>query len=88
MQDYLRERGLFAFLREYLERRSVAPHTLLLAFGVMVVSFSSSVYYSALFLSVPAAHRFKHACFRGKQQRPETSLMDQLRMLKIACARV
>lgn len=41
MQDYLRERGLFAFLREYLERRAVAPHTLLLAFGVMVVSPAS-----------------------------------------------
>ncbi|GAA5992814.1 hypothetical protein JCM10908_001352 [Rhodotorula pacifica] len=56
MQHFLKERGLFAFLKEYLEHKAVAPHTLLLAFGVMV--------------------------------RPDTPLTDQLRMLKIACARV
>ncbi|GJN90067.1 hypothetical protein Rhopal_003065-T1 [Rhodotorula paludigena] len=36
MQEYLRERGLFAFMNEYLDRRSIPPSTLLLAFGVMV----------------------------------------------------
>ncbi|GAA5824513.1 hypothetical protein JCM3770_000106 [Rhodotorula araucariae] len=56
MHHFLKERGLFAFLKEYLERRSIAPSTLLLAFGVMV--------------------------------RPDASLADQLRMLKVACSRV
>lgn len=37
MHEFLKERGLFAFLKEYLERRSVPPSTLLLAFGVMIV---------------------------------------------------
>ncbi|BGP09149.1 NAD-dependent histone deacetylase sirtuin-1 [Rhodotorula toruloides] len=36
MHEFLKERGLFAFLKEYLERRSVPPSTLLLAFGVMI----------------------------------------------------
>ncbi|BGP41156.1 NAD-dependent histone deacetylase sir2 [Rhodotorula kratochvilovae] len=56
MHHFLKERGLFAFLKEYLERRSISPSTLLLAFGVMV--------------------------------RPDSSLTDQLRMLKVACSRV
>jgi NAD-dependent histone deacetylase SIR2 len=37
MHEFLKERGLFAFLKEYLERRGVPPSTLLLAFGVMIV---------------------------------------------------
>ncbi|BGP25611.1 NAD-dependent deacetylase sirtuin 1 [Rhodotorula toruloides] len=36
MHEFLKERGLFAFLKEYLERRGVPPSTLLLVFGVMV----------------------------------------------------
>ena len=36
MHLFLKERGLFAFLKEHLERRSIPPSTLLLAFGVMV----------------------------------------------------
>lgn len=37
MHAFLKERGLFAFLKEYLEKRGVPPSTLLLAFGVMIV---------------------------------------------------
>ncbi|GAA5850641.1 hypothetical protein JCM9279_006371 [Rhodotorula babjevae] len=36
MHHFLKERGLFAFLKEHLERRSIPPSTLLLAFGVMI----------------------------------------------------
>lgn len=36
MHHFLKERGLFAYLREHLERRAIPPATLLLAFGVMV----------------------------------------------------
>ncbi|GAA5867968.1 hypothetical protein JCM3774_001549, partial [Rhodotorula dairenensis] len=53
MQHALKERGLFAFLTQYLDHNQVPPHQLLLAFG-----------------------------------RPDTPFMDQLRMLKMACARV
>lgn len=38
MHEFLKERGLFAFLSEYLDRKQVAPNALLLAFGVRVVS--------------------------------------------------
>lgn len=38
MHAFLKERGLFAFLSEYLDRKQLAPNALLLAFGVRVVS--------------------------------------------------
>ncbi|KPV74541.1 uncharacterized protein RHOBADRAFT_54347 [Rhodotorula graminis WP1] len=36
MHRFLKERGLFAFLKEHLEHRAIPPSTLLLAFGVMI----------------------------------------------------
>lgn len=42
MHAFLKERGLFAFLSEYLDRKQVAPNSLLLAFGVRVVSTGRS----------------------------------------------
>lgn len=38
MHDWLCERGLFAFLQEYLDTRSVPPAALLSAFGARIVS--------------------------------------------------
>lgn len=76
MQEYLRERGLFAFMNEYLDRRSIPPSTLLLAFGVMVVR------------SPPCARWLDARIDALHTQRPDTPFLDQLRMLKIACSRV
>ncbi|GAA5949054.1 hypothetical protein JCM3765_003995 [Sporobolomyces pararoseus] len=36
MTEYLKERGLFAFVTEYVERRAIPIRTLLLAFGLMI----------------------------------------------------
>ncbi|GAA6010666.1 hypothetical protein JCM11491_003017, partial [Sporobolomyces phaffii] len=36
MTEYLKERGLFAFVNEYVDRKSIPIRTLLLAFGLMI----------------------------------------------------
>jgi len=38
MTNYLKERGLFAFVNEYVHSRNIPIRTLLLAFGLMLVS--------------------------------------------------
>jgi len=38
MTEFLKERGLFAFVNEYVDRRAIPIRTLLLAFGLMIVS--------------------------------------------------
>lgn len=49
MQHALKERGLFAFLTEYLDHKQVPPHTLLLAFGVRVASLTPLLFAARLF---------------------------------------
>jgi len=41
MTNYLKERGLFAFVNEYVHSRNIPIRTLLLAFGLMLVSLFS-----------------------------------------------
>lgn len=41
MTEYLKERGLFAFVNEYVNRKNIPIRTLLLAFGLMLVSPAS-----------------------------------------------
>lgn len=47
MTHFLKERGLFAFVSEYVDRRAIPIRTLLLAFGLMIVSRPP------FFLSIP-----------------------------------
>lgn len=73
MVSFLKERGLFAFVKHYVEVHKMPIPRVLLAFGVLLVS--DQVSSQPLELTI-------------RRQPAEMSLQDQLRVLKVTCSRV
>jgi hypothetical protein len=77
MIDYLKERGLFAFVQRFVNVEKISIPKLLLVFGVLIVR-----------AALPLADTYALTLRTFSQPPQLDSLGDQLRILKISCTRV